>query len=586
MESGKNSNLPGTDGKPQAAACPRNYKPWVWTLVVMAVLTLAWAVYENVREEGIVTALMESDDFAALSRRDVGPVTPTAAVQGAVGDLQLSYHDIIEKVRPAVISVYAAVAPAQADRVPAGPATPSLVGGPPAVDYTRVGSGVIIDSNGYVLSSLHVIKGASVLKATVYGRDGSRDYPLKVVNADSKTDLVLLRIQGDDPFPYATLGDSDRMRTGDVVLAMGSPFGFDQTITAGIISSRHRTLRIGGKIYEDIIQTDTSINKGNSGGPLVNVRGEVIGINTAIYSPTGSFSGIGFALPINQAATLVAGVVDFRDAPVEVAGGQIVAWTRQGRQRGNSYKLPGGEVINPPHAYRGRCTDCHPQLKKGVLGANMQVAAAVPGGMGQKSAPFLGMDLLEVNDVVARRFGLLIPEGLLVDRVYPGTPAAEAGLSRGDIIMRVNGRKIRSLESFREILASRRVGASFDLVLWQDGARESVTVRTVPYPAFMPRQQARGGPAGPAEFEWLGAEFTPLDATLSAYVDHGVYVADVEGFLARAGLRRGDIIQAFDGKKVTDMNAFIALARKAKPRKGFLLEVIRSGSPMYIAVKG
>jgi len=119
-----------------------------------------------------------------------------------------------------------------------------------------------------------------------------------------------------------------------------------------------------------------------------------------------------------------------------------------------------------------------------------------------------------------------------VDRVYPGTQAAEAGLSRGDIIMRVDGRKIRSLKFFQEILASKRVGESFDLVLWQNGGRKTVTVRTVPYPAFMPRQQP-GGIPGPAEFEWLGAEFMPLDAALSAYVKHGVYVAEVEGFPGR-----------------------------------------------------
>ncbi|MEC4676092.1 MAG: trypsin-like peptidase domain-containing protein [Nitrospirota bacterium] len=583
MESGKNTSQPGTEGRAPAGTCPRNYKPWVWTLVVMAILTLAWAVYENVREDGIVDALLDAGDFAAAKNGDRGPVTRTAAVKGTVGGLQLSYHDIIETVRPAVISVNAAVAPAQMGSAPAG-TTPSLVAGLPAVNYTRVGSGVIIDSNGYVLSSLHVIKGASVLKATVYGKGGSREYPLKVVNADNKTDLVLLRIQGEERFPYATLGDSDMMRTGDVVLAMGSPFGFDQTITAGIISSRHRTLRIGNEIYEDVIQTDTPINKGNSGGPLVNVRGEVIGLNTAIYSPTGSFSGIGFSIPVNSASTLVSGVVDFRDAPVQVAGGQIVAWTRQGRQRGNSYKLPGGQIINPPHQYRGKCRDCHPQLKKGITGFNVQQAAPVP-GMQQNSEPFLGMNLIEVNDVVARRFGLLNPRGLLVDRVYPGTPAAEAGLSRGDIIMRVDGRKIRGLKLFKEVLASKRLGESFDLVLWQNGGRETVTVRSIPYPAFMPGQQP-GGTPGPAEFEWLGAEFMPLDAALSAYVKHGVYVAEVEGFLSGSGLQKGDIIQAFDGKNVTDMNAFIGLAKRARPRKGFLLEILRSGSPMYISVKG
>ncbi|KJJ83152.1 magnetosome protein MamE, partial [Candidatus Omnitrophus magneticus] len=250
-------------------------------------------------------------------------------------------------VRPSLISIDAAV-PAVATR----PGTPAIA--PHNLEqptYNRAGSGVIIEPRGYVISSLHVIAGAKSLKATVYGPKGANTYSLKIVNSSSDTDLVLLRLQGDGPFPYATLGDSDNVRTGDVVLAMGSPFGFDQTITTGIISSTKRTISVDGKVYEDLLQTDTPINKGNSGGPLVNLYGQVIGINNAIYSPTGMFSGIGFALPINQAASLVGGVLDFGNTPIQAAAGQIVAWGSRGRQSGNSYRLPNGQVITPPHVY-------------------------------------------------------------------------------------------------------------------------------------------------------------------------------------------------------------------------------------------
>ena len=582
-----------TGNNSEQTSCPRSYKPWVWTLIIMALLTLAWAVYEGYEgyeEGGVVYSLMEGKTadamqqgkkFSGMFQKSGGIAAPMP-----VENLQNSYHQIIEKVRPAVISIDAVVS-----RMPADNA------GAPEINSQRIGSGVIISPRGYVLSSYHVVEKASSLMAFIYGEEGAHEYPLKVVNAFKNSDLVLLRIQGGGPFSYAVLGDSKGTRTGDVVLAMGSPFGFEQTITAGIISSRHRTITIGGRVYENILQTDTPINRGNSGGPLVNIRGEVIGINTAIYSPTGSYSGIGFAIPINKAETLVAGVLDFRDVPVNVAQGQIVAWANNGSQMGNSFKLPDGRIIAALHKYRGRCLECHPQLQTQAAAGksgnwlgpwkNMdrfQEVAAAGGNADVGSS--IGVSIIEVDSVIARRFGLIYAEGLLVDRVYAGSPAEKAGLLRGDIIRRLDGRKIRKLDDFTQRITSAGVGSSFDLSLIRDGGRESVTLTTATSSSFMPSRLNNAKTRRPKEFDWLGAEISPLSPTLKPYVNSGVYVADVEGILAAAGVKKGDIIKGIDRDKITGMSSFMKTAQKVDIQDGFLLDIIRSGRPMYIKVQG
>ncbi|MGH7927673.1 MAG: trypsin-like peptidase domain-containing protein, partial [Candidatus Binatia bacterium] len=168
-------------------------------------------------------------------------------------------------------------------------------GGPPAMPRRGLGSGVMIDQKGLVLTNNHVVENAD--KITVKLAD-EREFSAKVVGRDPRTDIAVLRIaDGKGDFPVAPLGNSDRLQVGEWVVAMGSPFGLDNTLTAGVVSAKGR--HIGAGPYDNFIQTDASINPGNSGGPLVNLRGEVVGINTAIFSRTGGNLGIGFAIPIN-----------------------------------------------------------------------------------------------------------------------------------------------------------------------------------------------------------------------------------------------------------------------------------------------
>jgi len=171
--------------------------------------------------------------------------------------------------------------------------------------FESVGSGVIIDSRGYVLTNYHVVSQAADILVSVFGRVG-RDFPATVVATEPADDLALIKILGAPTLPEARLGDSSSARVGDWVLAFGNPFGLDQTVTQGIISSQRKSLVIDGVSYGNMLQTDAPINRGSSGGPLVNLQGEVIGINTAIYGPNGVFSGTGFTTPVNRARAFLA----------------------------------------------------------------------------------------------------------------------------------------------------------------------------------------------------------------------------------------------------------------------------------------
>ena len=600
MATEKNSDDIGRAAQRPLERCPNNFKPWILALVVMVLVTLGWSVYEAQKRGGFFGRLFKERTWENMGERGVQSALNTVAVPGSARALQTSYHGIIENVRPAVISI---------DTVTQDQKTNA---GDPIANYARIGSGVIIDPRGYALSSLHVVDGASSLKATVYGPAGALEYPLKIVKGDRTSDLVLLRIQGAGPFSHASLGDSNAIRTGDVVISIGSPFGFEQSVTSGIISSRNRTLNVGGVVYENLIQTDSPINKGSSGGPLISAKGDVVAINTAIYSPSGVFSGISFAIPINRSLELIGGVLDFTNELPPVASGQLAAWRMNARQIGNAYRLSDGQVITPPHNYRGVCLDCHPQLRSQAYvhtpapgpnagtGQNSQQAGnwgPGPGygpgygrglGPGRGIAPWcpvvgpqkltLGITVLDVDDVIANQNSMMRPGGVMVNSVIPGTPADAGGLQRGDVIIRIDGRKFQDSNSLVKLLEAKS-GTSIDLGILRFGARKTVKVNL-----------AQGGAAlaaavtpikQPTEFTWLGAEITPLPPGKA-----GVYVAEAEGLMAAAGVKQGDIIKGINNTLVTDIYSFIDLSKKVDIKKGILLDINRFGDPLYITVRG
>ncbi|MEI7635843.1 MAG: trypsin-like peptidase domain-containing protein [Syntrophus sp. (in: bacteria)] len=601
-----------SDDNVKTAATPsefsmNNFKPWMLALALMVLITIGWTVYEAVTNEGGVFGRFFTKALNRNPKVGYGvQVALNTAVPGAAKELQTSYHNIIDDTRPAVISIDAVIQGQSANP------------GDPAANFARIGSGVIIDPRGYVLSSLHVVEGSSSLKATVYGQTGALEYPLKIVKSDRTSDLSLLRIQGDGPFPYAGLGDSNSVRTGDVVISIGSPFGFEQSVTSGIVSSRNRNLNVGGMVYENLIQTDSSINKGSSGGPLINAKGDVIGINTAIYSSSGTFVGISFAVPINRSLDLLGGVIDLQNVPPPVAKGQLAALSKTGKQIGNSYRFPDGQTLSPPHSYRGTCADWHPQFLTPGFDPNNygmgrgSVLPAAPGqgpnqvwgqgrnlGPGCQPAPSqalnqvwgqrgcavagpnnvsLGMTVTDVDDVIAGQNKMMRPSGVFVTSVTPGMPADAAGMQRGDVITRVDGRKIQDSNSFSTILGAKN-GSTMDFVILRFGVRRTVQVKMAPGGAA---QAVAGTAIKPTEFTWLGAEIIPLPPGTG---NAGVYVAESLGLFGNAGVKQGDVITGMNNKPVTDIYSFISLSKKADSKKGILLDVIRSGYPLFITIK-
>jgi len=169
-----------------------------------------------------------------------------------------------------------------------------------------MGSGFIIDRRGYVLTTFQTVGSAGAVNVTLFS-GSKREYQADLIVVDPATDLALLKIRAQDIFPTVTLGNSDLLEVGDIVLCVGSPFGFSRTVTMGIVSSNRRKLNINGANYPDMIQTDASINEGNDGGPLVNIKGEVIGVNMACFMPDNQYSGIGFAIPINDIMAFING---------------------------------------------------------------------------------------------------------------------------------------------------------------------------------------------------------------------------------------------------------------------------------------
>ncbi len=353
-----------------------------------------------------------------------------------------------------------------------------------------LGSGFIIDADGSILTNNHVVENAQKI---VVKLSDDREYDAKVIGRDPKTDIAVIKIDAKRALVAASLGDSDRLEVGEWVMAIGNPFGLDSTVTSGIVSGTGR--HIGQGPYDNFIQTDASINPGNSGGPLINLRGEVIGINTAIFSRTGGNIGIGFAIPINLAKELLPqlrgkgkvtrgylGVLIQRvtpeiaeslgmdqprgalvanvskEGPAEKAGVKIgdVIVEFDGREVKDSGELPIIVARTP--------VDKKVQLKilrerkevplTVVVGElkDEEVVASVP----EKGE--LGLTVQKVTPQIAESLGLERAEGLVVTAVEPGSAADEAGIRRGDVILQVDQRPVRSVDDLKKVLTAAKKG--------------------------------------------------------------------------------------------------------------------------------
>ncbi|MFW6107165.1 MAG: DegQ family serine endoprotease [bacterium] len=371
-----------------------------------------------------------------------------------------------------------------------------------------LGSGVIVSEDGYILTNNHVVANATELKVQL---NDQREFDAKVVGTDPETDIAVLKVDGED-LPTATLGDSDALEVGHIVLAIGSPFGLDRTLTFGIISAKGRA-NVGITEFEDFIQTDAAINPGNSGGPMVNLEGEVVGINTAIFSRSGGHMGIGFAIPINMATAVMKSI----------------------REK--------GRVI------RG----------------------------------YLGVGIQNLTPELAKALGMEHREGALVSHVVPDTPAAEAGLQRGDLIIAVGDHEVESATSLRNRVARMSPGQGVQLTILRDGEKRQikVTLGERPEQGTQPEVAQRQ----------LGFEVRELTERLRERYDieakHGVLVVSVRrGSKAyTAGLRPGAVILEVNRRPVRSVADFRTAIGKVEPGENILLLVSYRGMTSYIVVQ-
>ncbi|MGO9059797.1 MAG: DegQ family serine endoprotease [Candidatus Binataceae bacterium] len=345
-----------------------------------------------------------------------------------------------------------------------------------------LGSGVIVSPDGYILTNNHVVGNADTIQVTLMDK---REFTAKVIGKDAKTDLALIKIDTKEALPFAALGNSDATEVGDWVVAIGNPFGFSLTVTAGIVSAKGRAL--GGN-YDEFIQTDAAINPGNSGGPLFDVTGKVVGINTAIYSRTGTSAGIGFAIPIDLAkavmdqlkahGTVVRGWlgVEIQEVTPELAQsfglakpeGALVAnvekdapAAKAGIKRGDVIVKFNDKTVHEQHELPELVAET--PIKKTVNvevirgGKHLTIPVTIAELKDTETANARGeeqpgsgwgLQVGEITPDIAREFNLQSDKGVVVRQVKPDSPGAEAGLQQGDVILEVNHDKVNSLQDF------------------------------------------------------------------------------------------------------------------------------------------
>ena len=454
--------------------------------------------------------------------------SPAKAGDGEVNsELSSAFVEIARAVESSVVNVSTVTQPASVPRQ-----QNERYGPRNSIDQFQIGvdeparrgngSGVIVDSQGYILTNYHVIAGADRIKVKLY--DGA-ELPGKVIGSDRETDLAVVKVEPVAELRAARFGDSEKMRVGDWVLAIGSPFGFDQTVTAGIISAREReSNEVHGQVgFQYFLQTDAAVNHGNSGGPLINLSGEVIGINTLIATTTGDFNGISFALPSSQAVAV--------------------------------YK----QLVNQGRVIRG------------FLGA-----------MTDRVTP----QIAKIYGIPAPRGAIVsnIDATVKVDGATVESPAAKAGLKLNDVIVEFRGDRIKDNEDLVRRVASTPVGTTAPMKIYRDKREMTLSVLV----GRRPGREVAAKTAAPASGsrddlrkESLGisignlATMLALDAT--SEVTKGVVVARVDpGSVADdAELKTDDVIEAINREPVKDKEDFKRVLNRLKSGDPIVLLVYR-----------
>jgi serine protease Do len=455
-------------------------------------------------------------------------IVPTLSTANAAENAQrpVGFADLVEKVKPAVISVRvkmdagAKMAGFEGDLpfppnsqmerffhrfgMPYGGGMPDGGSRRPHDRFvTGQGSGFFITADGYAVTNNHVVDKAQTVEITT---DDGKTYSAKVLGTDLRTDIALIKVEGRNDFPYVKLADK-APRIGDWVLAVGNPFGLDGTVTAGIVSARGRD--IGAGPYDDFIQIDAPVNKGNSGGPTFDMDGNVIGVNTAIFSPSGGSVGIAFDIPAETVKSIVAQLKD-----------------------------------------------------KGMV-----------------SRGWIGVQIQPVTADIAESLGMKGAEGALVTEPQAGSPAAKAGVISGDVITAVNGHAVKDAHDLAKQIGTMASGSTVKLTVWRKGAEKSISVALGELPKEREARAAtQDSDATSTDTPKLGLMLAPAGQVGGAGSE-GVVVTDVDpnGLASEHGFKTGDVILDVGGKTVaTPADVRNALSDAKKNGKRTVLMRLKS----------
>ena len=347
-----------------------------------------------------------------------------------------------------------------------------------------LGSGALIDADGYIVTNEHVIRKASTLKVSLYG--DKKVYEAKLVSGDPANDIAILKISSTEAFHYVPLGTSSDLMLGETVIALGNPLGFSTSISEGIVSAMDRDIAVRDTKYTGLIQIDAAINPGNSGGPLVNINGELIGINTAIVA---SAEGIGFAIPVDKVKKTLADLFRFEETSKIRVGIEVEEPTRgevalrsveAGSPALRSGLKPGDVVLKLDkeptdsvfafwkHLAKRNAGDTIVfTVKRGGETLRIPVVAdPAPKPPGERLAEAkFGIGVRAITPGIARRFKLAVHEGILIEKVEPGSPAERVGIQPGDVIVQVAGKRIRTLDELGAVLERTHAGDVVDLMV-------------------------------------------------------------------------------------------------------------------------
>jgi serine protease Do len=467
-----------------------------------------------------------SQSLAPFPASASSPTTPIAGALSANG-----FTEVAKAVTPAVVNITTVIGEKisgrrgqddMRDRMEEffGPFGPKFRGpqGPPVEPRGfrggGQGSGVIVSPDGYILTNNHVIDGAREVTVTLPDK---REFKGKIVGTDPKTDLAVVKIDGTN-LPTVAWGDASKLQVGEYVLAVGNPFGLNSTVTLGIVSALGRG-RMGITQYEDFIQTDAAINPGNSGGALVNTKGELVGINTAIFSQSGGYQGVGFAVPTSMSQPIYESLVK------------------------------------------------HGKVVRGYLGIGIQ----------------------DLNQDLAKSFGVAGGKGAVVTDVKEESPAEQAGLKQGDVIVSYQKSPVEDAVVLQRMVTKTTVGTKVPVKVMRDGHEKDLTITIGEQPGDLKVAKAEDGET---DYAFAGVAVQDLDQDTAKELGikgkaQGVVVTSVEpeSGAEKAGLMPGDVIREINRQPVKSVKDFEKVSSSVKKGENVLMLINRRGASLFLSAK-